>query len=73
MKIGDTVTIKSGFGHYDCTDYPPGGCFKRSVIDITGTIQAIDNNPKSRHSQYGTIYLLANGKKLLASIPAIRQ
>lgn len=41
MKIGDTVIIKSGWGYFDTTKYPLGGCFKRATTDISGTIVRI--------------------------------
>lgn len=33
-QVGDELIIKSGYGYWDTTAYPTGGCFRRAVGPI---------------------------------------
>lgn len=38
ITINQVVTIRKGWGYYDCTDYGIGGCFRRATDAIPVTV-----------------------------------
>lgn len=52
-----TATIFAGYGYYDTTQYPLGGCFKRATEDIPVTVTRDFRAEGVKMSQcYGTTH-----------------
>lgn len=70
MNIGAEVTIRSGYGYWDLTHYPWGGCFKRAVGRMPGTVAEVVDRYASGAPRK-LVVTLADGRKVGVTADAL--
>jgi hypothetical protein len=68
--ISRTVTVGAGWGYWDLSQYPRGGCFRRLVEDTTLTVDT--EHQGEHHSEGGGPVMRPNINAMMPYVTALR-
>ncbi len=72
MRITYTHFIKAGYGYWDTTNHPIGGCFRRVSKEGDLPVEVVDNMPSKTGHGYLCRFKTADNREVWADERAFR-